>query len=57
MTLFSSLESLLHRILGRDSFKGEGCNTPGVCHLLSTRFELKHDKFNGNKKVEVNLRK
>jgi len=31
------------------------CNTPGVCHLLSTRFELKHDKFNGNKEVKVNL--
>jgi len=31
------------------------CNTPGVCHLLGTRFELKHDKFNGNKKVKVNL--
>ena len=31
------------------------CNTPGVCHLLSTRFELKHDKFNGNIEVKVNL--
>ena len=31
------------------------CNTLGVCHLLSTRFELKHDKFNGNKEVKVNL--
>jgi len=33
----------------------QGCNTLGVCHLLSTRFELKHDKLNGNKEVRVNL--
>ena len=30
-------------------------NTPGVCHLLSTRFAFKYDKFNGNKEVKVNL--
>ena len=35
-----------------DCFK---CNTPGVCHLLSTMFGLKHDKFNGNKEVKINL--
>jgi len=31
------------------------CNTPGVCQLLSTMFEHKHDKFNGNKEVKVSL--
>jgi len=36
-------------------FFDDFCNTLGVCHLLSTRFELKHDKFNGNKEVKVNL--
>ena len=36
-------------------YRGELCNTLGVCHLLSTRFEFKHDKFNGNKEVKVNL--
>jgi hypothetical protein len=25
---------ILIRISGRDSFKGEGCDTPGVCFLL-----------------------
>ena len=39
------------RMNGIEGNKGESCNTPGVCHLLSTRFELKHYKFNGNKKV------
>jgi len=39
---------------GQRSIIGD-CNTPGVCHLLSTRFELKHEKFSGNKEVKVNL--
>ena len=42
MTRFSFFESLSHRILGRDSRKGgEGCNTPGVSHELSSGFGLK----------------
>ena len=53
MTSFSSLKSLLHRISGHDSFKGEGCNTPGVCHQLSNGFELNHDMFSGDGDVKV----
>jgi hypothetical protein len=29
------------------------CNTPGVCHSLSSGFELKHDRLNGD---EPNLK-
>ena len=43
----------LHGLLG--GCFDQWCNTLGVCHLLSTRFELKHDKFIGNKEVKVNL--
>jgi hypothetical protein len=25
-----------------------GCNTPGVCHSLSSGFELKHDRLSGD---------
>jgi hypothetical protein len=28
--------------------RGEGCNTPGVCHSLSSGFELKHDRLSGD---------
>jgi hypothetical protein len=31
------------------------CNTPGVCHSLSSGFELKHDRLSGDDKVKVNL--
>ena len=41
MTCFSSLKSLSHRISGRDSHKGEGYNTSGVSHELSSGFRLK----------------
>jgi hypothetical protein len=34
VTCFSTLRSLSFRILGRDSFKGESCNTSGVYPLL-----------------------
>jgi hypothetical protein len=33
VTCFSTLKSLI-RISGRDSFKGEGCDTPGVYFVL-----------------------
>jgi hypothetical protein len=46
-------KSLSHRILGRDSFKGEGCNTPSVYHQLSSGFELKHDRLSGDEGVKV----
>jgi hypothetical protein len=37
VTCFSTLKSLSLRISGRDSFKGEGCNTPGVTiHLIAS---------------------
>ena len=53
MTCFSSLKSLSHQILGRDSRKGEGCNTLGVCHQLSNGFELKHDMLSGDEGVKI----
>jgi hypothetical protein len=31
------------------------CNTPGVCHQLSSGFELKHDRLSGDDDVKVNL--
>jgi hypothetical protein len=33
----------------------EKCNTPGVCHSLSSGFELKHDRLSGDGNVKVNL--
>jgi hypothetical protein len=30
-------------------------NTPGVCHQLSSGFELKHDRLSGDDDVKVNL--
>jgi hypothetical protein len=42
VTCFSTLKSLLLRISGRDSFKGEGCNTPGVYRLLDNEYGVKH---------------
>ena len=33
--------------------RGEGCNTPGVYHQLSNRFELKHDMLSGNQGVKI----
>jgi hypothetical protein len=37
--------------------KGIVYNTPGVCHSLSSGFELKHDRLSGDDKVKVNLRR
>ena len=51
MSLFH--KSLSSWILGRDSFKGEGCNTPGVCHQLSNGFELKHGILSDDEDVKV----
>jgi hypothetical protein len=31
------------------------CNTPGVCHSLSSGFKLKHDRLSGDDDVKVNL--
>jgi hypothetical protein len=42
VTCFSTLKSLSLRISGRDSFKGEGCNTPGVYILLDNEYGFKH---------------
>jgi hypothetical protein len=42
VTCFSTLESLSLRISGRDSFKGEGCNTPGVYIPLDNGYRFKH---------------
>jgi hypothetical protein len=40
VTCFSTLKSLSLRISGRDSFKGEGCNTPGVYIPLDKSMDL-----------------
>jgi hypothetical protein len=32
---------------------GIDCNTPGVCHQLSSGFELKHDILCGDEDVKV----
>jgi hypothetical protein len=42
---------LMERI---DSNQG-WCNTPDVCHHLSSGFELKHDRLSGEDDVKVNL--
>jgi hypothetical protein len=31
------------------------CNTSGVCHSLSSEFELKSDRLSGDEYVKVNL--
>jgi hypothetical protein len=41
ITCFSTLKSLSLRISGRDSFKGEGCNTPGVYIPLDNEYAFK----------------
>jgi hypothetical protein len=33
----------------------DACNTLGVCHQLSSGFELKHDRLSGDDDVKVNL--
>jgi hypothetical protein len=42
VTYFSTLRSLSLRISGRDSFKGEGCNTPSVYIPLDNEYGFKH---------------
>jgi hypothetical protein len=42
VTCFSTLKSLSLRISGRDSFKGEGCNTHGVYTPLNNEYGFKH---------------
>ena len=51
MTCFSSLKSLSQRISGWDSCKGEGYNTLGVCHPLSSGFELKYGMLSDNQEL------
>jgi hypothetical protein len=34
---------------------GDQCNTLGVCHSLSSRFELKHDRLSGDDDGKANL--
>ena len=36
---------------GEILIRGEGCNTLGVSHELSSGFELQHDKFSGNQEL------
>ena len=36
-------------------FREARCNTLGVCHSLSSGFELKHDRLSGDDHVKVNL--
>ena len=48
--------SLPLKVFGTESqdeilIRGEGYNTLGVCHQLSSGFELQHVKFNGNEEL------
>ena len=36
---------------GEIPIRGEGYNTPGVSHELSSGFKLQHDKFSGNQEL------
>ena len=36
---------------GEIPIRGEGCNTPGVSHRLSSGLELQHDKLSGNQEL------
>ena len=38
---------------GEILIRGEGYNTPGVCHQLSNGFELKHDMLSGDEGVKI----
>jgi hypothetical protein len=38
-------------------FKHGSCNTLGVCHSLSSGFELKYDRLSGDDDGKVNLRR
>ena len=51
----ASLPLKVFRTESRDAIplRGEGCNTPGVCHQLSNGFELKHDMSSGNEGVKI----
>jgi hypothetical protein len=42
VTCFSTLRSVPFWISGRDSFKGEGCNTPSVNIPLDNKYGFKH---------------
>jgi len=50
-----SLPLKVFRIESRDAIplRGEGCNTPGVCHQLNNEFELKHGKLGGDEYVKA----
>ena len=50
-----SLPIKVFRTESRDAIplRGEGCNTPGVCHQLSNRFELKHGILSDDEDVKV----
>jgi hypothetical protein len=43
VTRLSTLRRISLRISGRDSLKGEGCNTPGVYLLINNKFGLAQD--------------
>ena len=50
-----SLPLKVFRIESRDAIplRGEGCNTPGVCHQLSNGFELKHSMLSDDEDGKV----
>ena len=50
-----SLPIKVFRTESRDviPLRGEGYNTPGVCHQLSDGFELKHDMLSGDEGVKI----
>ena len=40
---------------GEIPIRGEGCNTPGVCHQLSNGFKLNHGMLSGVGDVRSNI--
>jgi hypothetical protein len=48
MTRYAQHDEVINMML-------DGCNTPGVCHQLSSGFELKHGRLSGDDDVKVNL--
>jgi hypothetical protein len=46
-----------HTLTFEPKIRKVACNTLGVCHSLSSRFELKHDRLSGDDEVKANLQR
>ena len=52
-TISERTKTRFHLSLVTKWYQEVHCNTPGVCHQLSNRFELKHDMSSGNEGVKI----